>query len=94
MSTASTGSKQITVSQTLTAGLYYIAGCWQGGTTSPTMRTYVNTSGDGTPVAGTSPASSTYYNAYIVEGITGAFATVTSPSPASSALARTQFRVA
>jgi len=94
VSTTTTGSKQITVSQTINAGLYFIAGCWQGGSVSPTLRGYLNTSGDWTPVANTSPATGTNWTSYYVDGVTGAFGTVTAPDRTSSSIARTQFRIA
>jgi hypothetical protein len=92
--TSSTGLKAITVSQTINPGLYYISGCWQGGTVSPSMRSLSNLSGDWAPVAGTAQLQNNYNTGYFVDGTSGAFATVSSPTSSTVPQARTQFRVA
>ena len=92
--TSTTGLKTITVNQTLAAGLYFIAGVWQGGSASPTMRAYGTSSGNWSPIASTTQQSTSYSNEYHVDGITGSLGTLSSLSISSAGLARTQFRVA
>jgi hypothetical protein len=92
--TDSTGNKQITISQTLNPGLYFIAGCSQGGTGTATFRSYVATSGDWSPVATTSLSASLINTCYIVSGVTGALPTISTYQASPDNIARTQFRVA
>jgi hypothetical protein len=92
--TSTTGAKTITVSQTLTAGLYFIAGVWQGGTVSPTMRSYQVTLGNWSPVASNSQQTTNYATEYHVDGITGSLGTISTVSIGAAGVARTQFRIA
>jgi hypothetical protein len=92
--TATTGLKSITISQALSAGLYFIAGVWQGGTVSPGMRYYSNVQGNWSPVAGTTQLTTQYWTGYHVDSVSGSLGTVSSPTPSSYFMPRTQFRVA
>jgi len=92
--TSTTGLKSITVSQTLAAGLYFIAGVWQGGTVSPTMRTYQVTLGNWSPVASNAQQTTNYATEYHVDGITGSLGTISTVTVGAAGVARTQFRIA
>jgi hypothetical protein len=92
--TSTTGFKVITISQSLSAGLYFIAGVWQGGTVSPLMRYYSNVQGNWSPAAGTSQLSTVYYTGYQVDNVSGSLGTVSSPTPSTYFMPRTQFRIA
>lgn len=92
--TSTTGLKTITVNQTLSAGLYFIAGVWQGGASSPTMRAYSSGAGNWAPVAGTSQPSNTYYVAYTLDSVTGALSTFSGSTATTLSPTRTQFRIA
>lgn len=92
--TSTIGLKAITISQVLTAGLYYLAGVWQGGSTSPTMRAYGTASGNWSPVASTTQQGANYANNYQVNSVSGALPTFSGSSVTSILNARTQFRIA
>jgi hypothetical protein len=93
--TSTTGLKAITVSQTLNAGLYFIAGVWQGGSVTPTMRAYNTTIGNWSPMASTAQQTTNYATNYqIASGVTGALPTFTGSSVGAVLPARTQFRIA
>lgn len=92
--TSTIGLKTITVNQTLSAGLYFIAGVWQGGSASPTMRSYSASSGNWAPIASTTQQSSGYSNEYHVDSITGSLGTISAPAIGSLSQTRTQFRIA
>ncbi len=94
--TSTLGAKTITISQTLTAGLYYLAGGQQGGSTNVTMRAYHNVIGDHSPVASTSmTAANAYYTGFNQDSVTGAFpSTYTANNPNILQQPRIQFRVA
>ena len=91
--TSTTGLKTITVNQTLSAGLYFIAGVWQGGASSPTMRAYSSTSGNWAPIAGTSQQTTNINISYVLDSVSGALSTFSGNSISTGA-ARTQFRIA
>jgi hypothetical protein len=68
---STTGAKEITISQSLTPGLYILVACPQGGASSPTLRS--RTGGYGIPPPQTSIANqnNTGFN---ISGVSGAFA--------------------
>ena len=92
--TTSTGLKSITVNQSLSAGLYYVAGVLQGGSTSPEMRSYSNFNGNWSPVANTSQATTTRNNLFYVESVTGSLPSFSGGLVLSGAATRVQFRIA
>jgi len=93
--TSSTGAKSITISQALTAGLYYLCGAQQGGATNATMRAYHNVLGNFSPVAGTAMSTTLYNTSYGLDGITGALpSTATGFGAVTLQPPRIQFRVA
>ena len=94
VSTATTGLKAITISQTLSAGLYFFAYVWQGGASSPTMRVTSRQGGLWTPVASTTQQSDGYATQYYVDNITGALSTFGTPTVVSGNPIRIQYRVA
>jgi hypothetical protein len=91
---STTGLKTITVSQTIQAGFYFIAGCWQGGSSSPFLRSLLQTGGIYSPIASTNQQSTNYITQYHVDSVTGAFPTFSGSSTGSSPFTRTQFRIA
>lgn len=94
VSTATTGFKVITISQSLSAGLYFIAGVWQGGSGSPTMRVLTSTAGAWTPVASTSQQGANNVCNYQLDGVTGALDTFSGSTTGGAGAIRTQFRIA
>jgi hypothetical protein len=93
--TSTTGAKTITISQTLTPGLYYLTGCQQGGATNATMRGYHNIMGNHSPVAGATMSTTVYYTGFNQDPVTGAFpSTYTGNNPNTLQQPRIQFRVA
>ena len=92
--TSTTGLKTITISQTLSAGLYFIAGCWQGGSVSPNMRSLLATSGNYSPIASTTQQAANYISQYHMDSITGAFPTFSGSLVGVAQFVRTQFRIA
>lgn len=93
--TSTTGLKSITISQSLTAGLYYLAAAQQGGASSATMRAYHNVIGNHSPVASTSMSTTNYQTGYNQDSVSGAFpSTYTANNPNTLQQPRIQFRVA
>jgi hypothetical protein len=92
--TSTTGLKTITVSQTLSAGLYFVAGSWQTGFNTPTLRAWTPTLGDWTPVASTTQQSTTNATQYQMDSIFGAFPTFSGSTTGPTGAVRTQFRIA
>ena len=88
------GLKSITVSQTISPGIYYWGGVWQGGTTSPTLRTISNLAGNWAPVASTTQSGQTIVTHYAYDTVSGALPTVSNLSSGSAQMPRTQFRIA
>jgi hypothetical protein len=92
---ATTGAKQITISQSLSAGLYYLAAANQGGGANPTIRSLQVNTGIYNPVPLETMATTSYSGAYWIGSIGGAFpSTITSPFIYGQNPARIQFRVA
>ena len=95
VSTATIGLKAITISQSLSAGLYYLAYGQQGGATNATMRAYHNVIGNWSPIASTTQQGSSYVTGYNQDSVTGAFpSTFTTGQPNTLQQCRVQFRVA
>jgi len=93
--TSSTGAKSITISQSLSAGLYYLVGCQQGGATNAIMRAYHNIIGNFAPIANTSMSTTLYNTSYAQDSVSGAFPSSTSSlSVGTLQPPRIQFRVA
>lgn len=95
VSTATAGQYAVTISQTLSAGLYYFAYCQQGGATNAFMRAYHNIIGNWAPVASTSPQQGAYLTGYNQDSVSGALpSTYTANNPNTLQPARIQFRIA
>ena len=92
--TSTIGAKTITISQALSAGLYYLVGVQQGGSTNATMRAYGNTSGISNPVAATSMATNAYYCQYTMESVSGALPSTYTPAASTVSPLRIQIRIA
>jgi hypothetical protein len=94
--TSSTGLKTITISQTVsTPGLYFLAYAQQGGATQAVMRALAGTSGNWSPVAGTTMGGSNHFTSYYQDSVSGAFpSTPTLVGPNTLNPMRMQFRVA
>jgi hypothetical protein len=88
------GVQAITVSQTLNAGLYYLASVWQGGSTSPTIRTYFASTGNFAPATSTTQQSNQYISGYFSNSVSGALPTLSGPAAATSNNPRVQVRIA
>ena len=91
--TSTTGLKQITISLTLSAGLYYICGANQGSAGTPTMRIMNSGTGNYAPVAATS-MQSFYAATYIQNSVSGALPSTATPVLGAQGSARIQFRAA
>jgi hypothetical protein len=98
VSGTTTGLKAITVSQTLSTGLYYLAWVWQGAVGRTITYGATATSGNWAPVASTTQGpSAAYFAQYIYPGdnITGSLPlTWSGNSPTSAAATRIQWRIA
>jgi hypothetical protein len=93
--TASTGAKSITISQSLSAGLYYLCGVNQNGAANTTMRAYQNITGNYSPVAQTSMLTTSHATGFNQDSVTGALPSTASASGISNNnMPRIQFRIA
>ena len=93
--TSSPGLKTITISQSVSAGFYFLSYAQQGGATNATMRALIGTSGNWSPVAGTTMAGSNHFTSYSEDTISGAFPSTATPGNANTLNPmRMQFRVA
>lgn len=92
--TSTTGLKSITISQTLSAGFYFLAFAQQGGATNATMRAITSITGNWSPVASTTMSSSSYYTCFIQSSISGSFPSNATPTVDILNPLRMQFRIA
>jgi hypothetical protein len=88
---STTGAKEITISQSLTPGLYILVACPQGGASSPTLRSRMG--GYGIPPPQTSIANQNNTGFYI-SGVSGAFASSYSFGITQSACPKVMLRAA
>jgi hypothetical protein len=94
VSTATAGQYAITISQGLSAGLYYLAYAQQGGASPATMRAYHNVMGNWAPVSSTTAQQGAYLTGYNQDSVTGAFpSTYTANNANTLQQARVQFRI-
>jgi hypothetical protein len=92
--TSSTGLKEITISQALSAGLYYLATANQGSTGNPSVRALNTISGNYAPIGAASMGTTQYEGVYFQASVGGALPST--PTVVSSNInpARVQVRVA
>jgi hypothetical protein len=84
---STTGMKTISISQTLTPGLWYLGAVWQGGSVSPTVNSNSPSYSLNMPFMGNSTGTgNTAYTGYYTDSVTGAFAstyTITGQNPST-----------
>ena len=79
--TSSTGIKEITISQTLNAGLYFLTAVRQGvGATAPTLIFQTSVTQSSFFGALSSSPTEARLGAFLVDGMSGALATISPPS--------------